>query len=181
MLWFEFLTSAPCFWVVLICEHSDRVLCVINGMYNILSSEASSITVSCKALWIELSQYSFCFYIYLFVPCFVDTYLHLNEYVSTEKDTQFSLGRPASFNTARTYLSTDFATEEQAARMIGQMVTLMHRWLHIESYEICTEKVDGEYGEGGVKKGDGIKVMSTKERIRVILLCSDRAGLSSMP
>ena len=30
-----------------------------------------------------------------------------------------------------------FATEEQAAKMKGQMIILMHWWLHIESHEIC--------------------------------------------
>ena len=41
-----------------------------------------------------------------------------------------------------------FATEEQAARRKWQMVNVMHRWLHVESYEIFMEEVEGDEGEG---------------------------------
>lgn len=46
-----------------------------------------------------------------------------------------------------------FATEEQAARGKWQTVNVMHRSLHIESYEIFTEEVDGD--EGGRKVEEG--------------------------
>lgn len=72
------------------------------------------------------------------------------------KDLLLSLARPASVNTGRTYFPMKFATEEQAARRKGQMVNVMHRWLHVESYEIFMKEVEvdeDDEGLGEVEKG----------------------------
>lgn len=58
-----------------------------------------------------------------------------------------------STDTGKTLLPMRFATEEQAARGKWQTVNVMHRSLHIESYEIFTEEVDGD--EGGRKVEEG--------------------------
>ena len=54
------------------------------------------------------------------------------------------LGRPPSTSTGRTYFPMWFATEEQAARGKCQIVHVMHRCEHIDSYEIFREEIDRE-------------------------------------
>ena len=85
---------------------------------------------------------------------------------------------PASFNAARAYLSMDFATEEQAARTKVQMVNLKHRWLHIESYEIFTEEMDGNEGEWWGESGRGYQSHGQQRAHTSEIAFFDRAGLN---
>lgn len=61
--------------------------------------------------------------------------------------------RAPSTEPGKTLFPMRFATEEQAARGKWQTVNVMHRSLHIESYEIFTEEVDGDEGEGNTREG----------------------------
>lgn len=59
-----------------------------------------------------------------------------------------------------------FATEEQAARGKCQIVHVMHRCEHIDSYEIFREEIDREEQERRMKVGleeVGLKEVGLKE------------------
>ena len=70
------------------------------------------------------------------------------------------LGRPPSTSTGRTYFPMWFATEEQTARGKCQIVHVMHRCEHIDSYEVFREEIDRE--EQDRRMGVGLKELGLR-------------------